>query len=131
MHFVTMQSHHLVLGRPLGCFLAGTVDRAHQISLGEIWSCGLTIWDLFVRSCSTVSSELRSQSRSTSQSHRKNLILPQGTGSLHKIPYSTQGWGTCGPRQHLIRPASEFSLLKLEHNFVSKLHNKHTRKTVN
>jgi len=24
-----------------------------------------------------------------------------------------QGWGTCGPREHLTWPASEFSLVKL------------------
>jgi len=37
-----------------------------------------------------------------------------------------QGWGTCGPqakcgpREHEIWPASEFSLPMLEHNIVSK-----------
>jgi len=38
----------------------------------------------------------------------------------------SQGWGTCGPRtkcglrEHLIWPASEFSLLNLEHNIALK-----------
>ena len=31
-----------------------------------------------------------------------------------------QGWGACGSREHLIWPASEFSLPKLEHNIGSK-----------
>ena len=31
-----------------------------------------------------------------------------------------QGWGTCGPREFLIWPASEFCLPKLEHNNASK-----------
>jgi len=31
-----------------------------------------------------------------------------------------QGWGTCAPREHLIWPASEFSLPKLEYNIASK-----------
>jgi len=31
-----------------------------------------------------------------------------------------QGWGTCGPREHLIWPASEFSLPTFEQNIASK-----------
>ena len=31
-----------------------------------------------------------------------------------------QGWGSYGPREHLIWPASEFSLLVLQYNIVSK-----------
>ena len=31
-----------------------------------------------------------------------------------------QGWGTYGPHEHLIWPASEFSLPKLEYNIASK-----------
>jgi len=31
-----------------------------------------------------------------------------------------QGWGTCGTREHLIWPASEFPLPKLEYNIASK-----------
>jgi len=31
-----------------------------------------------------------------------------------------QGWGTCGPREHLLWPASEFSLLILDYKITSK-----------
>jgi len=31
-----------------------------------------------------------------------------------------QGWGTCGPREHLIWPAPEFPLPKLEHNIAAQ-----------
>jgi len=31
-----------------------------------------------------------------------------------------QGWGACDPGEHLIWPASEFSLPVLEHNMASK-----------
>jgi len=31
-----------------------------------------------------------------------------------------QGWGTCGPREHLIWPASNFAVPKIEHNIASK-----------
>jgi len=31
-----------------------------------------------------------------------------------------QGWGSCGPCEHLIWPASEFSLPMLEYNIASK-----------
>jgi len=31
-----------------------------------------------------------------------------------------QGWGTCGPREHLMLPASELPLTKIEHSNASK-----------
>ena len=34
--------------------------------------------------------------------------------------WALQGWGTCGPRQHLIWPAEEFSLPNLEYKIASK-----------
>jgi len=37
------------------------------------------------------------------------------------VAYSVgQWWGTCGPCEHLIWPAPEFPLPKLEHSITSK-----------
>jgi len=33
---------------------------------------------------------------------------------IHQINYLDQEWGICGPREHLIWPASQFPLPKLE-----------------
>jgi len=38
----------------------------------------------------------------------------------YKADNVKQGWGTCGQSEHLIWPASEFSLPVLEHNMASK-----------
>ena len=41
------------------------------------------------------------------------------SSSPRPIPLD-QGWRTCGPHEHLIWPASEFSLFLLEYNIASK-----------
>jgi len=46
----------------------------------------------------------------------ESLVFPEVLHVLRKRViwelWSSQGWGTCGPRERLIWPASEFSLLK-------------------
>jgi len=43
-----------------------------------------------------------------------------GSSALQAFDYLTQGWGTCGPHEHLIWLASEFLLPNLEYNIMSK-----------
>jgi len=52
----------------------------------------------------------------TGMSTEKSVLC----AALQNLKHLNQGWGTCGPREHLIWPATEFSLPKLEYNIASK-----------
>ena len=58
-----------------------------------------------------------------SPAREKILAHDSGEHFFHNSPLECarlQGWGTCSPREHLIWPASEFSLPVLEYNIASK-----------
>jgi len=44
--------------------------------------------------------------------------------AVYLYDHLKQGWGTYGPREHLMGPASEFSLPKLQYRVQSELHDK-------
>jgi len=44
-------------------------------------------------------------------------MLQVAVDILHAL---MQGWGTCGPREHLLWPASEFLLPKLQYKIASQ-----------